>query len=909
MQGARPPTRGSRGGHNTRRARFYNNQDVIIDRARRDYAVRLAAQDFGAITAAFQDITQILSDNLENSAAWTEYALQHPASRALRAALQAHDHWDAVGELPENRFPPAPVPGQPNAKAKAKAGARPPAPAVPAQAGARPPAPAVPAQQKAAAAPAKAAADPAQRPALVLGPAPPNYPPAFRQAFEKRAAAPTGGTPAAPPPDPAASADTAYVAPTAKGKAKVNKAPKEEPKEEPAEADPLGQEAAQASQEVAPETPAPAEVDAILEEQAATAEPAPKDEAPETPAPEELPAAEQAAQQAAQEEPTAEDQAPEAPASEEPAPEVEPLWEADPDHPPSTEPEVAAEGATQGAPGHIDLDPDTSSPEEEVVYTVERAGPPAKRTSLLSRPAALAPGPEVYPEYRVDRRGVWVLHHQAPAIQRTLEELEEEEHLEDDPEIDPHELPRDAWVRPRAYRRSRHSAGTQFFRIDQDEEEGPQPKARTPVSREEAEAQFHRAAFRAGEVVEAEAVEATTSPRGAATKRTAAPTPPHTLPSTPASSSSATVVEPLRVKRRPATPPPNTLFRTSPPARVVRLSAEPLAAEDQEAGPQPVARQRGRTRTPPPAAAASPARSATPQPGRAPEGRGTPILPKGEVAAEGATVQAERPKTPRKNPPVAKSRFKPGPPEHELHRGEPEGEERPPAEAKGVRTKPAPNLENLPRGLPRAPFFAGVPPAPAPVPPPPRRAPLADREPLRIAVDWHKCLDRVYDARSGWHASFLAALERFCYSHKPVRLFVISFTGKARTQEVRDQILDALGRGGVIARILDLNLHPGAAYGAPWTYAVINSRTGQDGKAANLWRQGIHALIDDNRAIIKESKKTGIPCFQVLEPCGPREFLDSLQALSDHFDSCDRAALAVARPLEAWEYVEDTWQR
>ena len=251
------------------------------------------------------------------------------------------------------------------------------------------------------------------------------------------------------------------------------------------------------------------------------------------------------------------------------------------------------------------------------------------------------------------------MHHEAPSLHRGHEELEEEEPFEADPEIDPYDLPTDAWTRPRTYRRSRRAAETQYFRLDEDEAEGTLPKARATATREEAEAQSYQAAFRAGEVVEAEAVEATFSPRGAATKRTAVSTPPHTLPSTPASSSSATAQEPLRVKRRPQTPPPRTLYRSSSPERprAVYLAGEPLAAGEEEVGPQPVARERGRTRTPPgskaeppPAAAAPPVRAASPHEGRAPQGKGAPVIPKGEVAAEGATVQAERQGHPERTP-------------------------------------------------------------------------------------------------------------------------------------------------------------------------------------------------------------------------------------------------------------------
>ena len=188
--------------------------------------------------------------------------------------------------------------------------------------------------------------------------------------------------------------------------------------------------------------------------------------------------------------------------------------------------------------------------------------------------------------------------------------------------------------------------------------------------------------------------------------------------------------------------------------------------------------------------------------------------------------------------------------------------------------------------------------------PPDTRTASLSSDPINLCLDWHKVLDIAWDRTAQkWDPAFLSVLKHIADHHKPVRLLCLSFVGKENAEWVKQEITDALHSENRIGSILASGslIDP---YGV-FTVGIVHSRVGPTGKASVLHWRKIHVFIDDNPTILRECKKTGCKCIQVVRPHGRRQLLDALQEVIDYLDSRFRDTLPVARQLSLSEYLEE----
>ncbi|CAE7203486.1 unnamed protein product [Symbiodinium sp. CCMP2592] len=194
--------------------------------------------------------------------------------------------------------------------------------------------------------------------------------------------------------------------------------------------------------------------------------------------------------------------------------------------------------------------------------------------------------------------------------------------------------------------------------------------------------------------------------------------------------------------------------------------------------------------------------------------------------------------------------------------------------------------------------------AKAPVAPAPRQVGL--RPTISIVWDWHKVLDLGLD-RGNWSPRVVRAIGDLWSTHRPLVFHVLSFTGRGQAAAHRSEALAALP---------SLEREAGVTFSS---YNQCFERTGSGGKAELLHslgpvqgqQPGAHYLVDDNRDIVKESRRTGCKCVQVVKPADRRFFveqdlLDAIQQLSESLHSLgeERTGATGATRLAQSQYLE-----
>ena len=127
-------------------------------------------------------------------------------------------------------------------------------------------------------------------------------------------------------------------------------------------------------------------------------------------------------------------------------------------------------------------------------------------------------------------------------------------------------------------------------------------------------------------------------------------------------------------------------------------------------------------------------------------------------------------------------------------------------------------------------------------------------------LDWHKTLDLGYDSHRGvWGERTLQAFRQLNQAHRPLVFRVLSFTGRQQAEAHRQEAFNAL---------------PSLEQGAGITISSFDQcfeRINRGGKAELLHglgptagqQPGAHYILDDNRDIVRESRKTGCKAILV----------------------------------------------
>ena len=183
---------------------------------------------------------------------------------------------------------------------------------------------------------------------------------------------------------------------------------------------------------------------------------------------------------------------------------------------------------------------------------------------------------------------------------------------------------------------------------------------------------------------------------------------------------------------------------------------------------------------------------------------------------------------------------------------------------------------------------------------------VGQRPTLSVVFAWHKTLDLGCDRNGVWSPRVVSLLGDIFRTHRPLVFRVLSFTGRGQAQAHREEaerLLPALE----------------AASGATFSsYDQCFERTGNGGKAQLLHRlgpiggqpPGAHYIVDDNKEIVKESRRTGCTAVLVGPPARGRyteeHLVDALQALNESLANLpeDRASAPGASELRQSQFLE-----
>ena len=527
----------------------------------------------------------------------------------------------------------------------------------------------------------------------------------------------------------------------------------------------------------------------------------------------------------------------------------------------------------------------------------EREGRLRVRPRILKPPSDLPPG--TYPTVRVDRQGIWVLVSPAPAPPtsgvRDAEEVREAPApIPGAADLDPYELPQAVWQDlAQAYAARPPSLDLATAPVVSDR----------PGERTEEGLRLGVGAFRAGEVIEARPLSPARSRSPRQPKEGAAPSAPSRIRTSPAppapSTDPAPPSVPIAAASSPASPaplPPPSVPWPPPAVRPPPATGAPTAAK----GPPPKTAP-----TPPPqwakeqaarrqeaeakaeaqakAEAAAKAKAAELASGSAE----SPSHPEQGAHTIGAADRSRSPKV--KAPPPgldAKPVAYKAPPTARL-REEQAREREAQAEAKAKEAQ-AQRLRDEAAAKPSTPAAPRL---------------VGQRAPLSIVLDWHKTLDLGYDSRRGtWGERTLQAFRQLNQAHRPLVFRVLSFTGRQQAEAHRQEAFNAL---------------PSLERGAGITISSFDQcfeRINRGGKAELLHglgptagqQPGAHYIVDDNRDIIRESRRTG--CKAILVQKAGRyyeetDLIDALRALSESLQTARDEATG-AQPLQQSQYLE-----
>ena len=520
---------------------------------------------------------------------------------------------------------------------------------------------------------------------------------------------------------------------------------------------------------------------------------------------------------------------------------------------------------------------------------------PQPEEQLRTRPRILRPlsdlPPGTYRTVRLDRQGLWILVSPNPGLPATSGVRDAEQLDAPDPiegaagataeHIDPYELSQDQWV----------DLMSVFAKAPAsiDLSAAPVVSAR----RGERTVEGFRAGIGAvakGEVIEAEARSPSParsrSPRAAA--EGAAPSAPSKATSIPAPPAKAPIPK----------PPPSDLCADIPPPPPIPVPPPawppPTAAPSKDAPPSKA------PPVPPPQWAKEQAARREAE-AKAKEGGSSAAAsrpdPDQGAHPEGAADRSRSPaKPPHKAPPSrllvskpAPTAFKPAPTPRLAADQE---------RALQAKAKAQAREQEVQRAREQAAAKASVPAAPRLV---------GQRPTLSVVFDWHKTLDLGLDRDGVWSPRVVSLLGDIFRLHRPLVFRVLSFTGRGQAQAHREEaerLLPALE----------------AASGVTFSsYDQCFERTGNGGKVQLLHRlgpirgqpPGAHYIVDDNKEIVKESRRTGCKAVLVTPPGGRGRYteehlVDALQALNESLASLpeDRASVPGASELRESQYLE-----
>ncbi|CAE7889214.1 unnamed protein product, partial [Symbiodinium necroappetens] len=184
---------------------------------------------------------------------------------------------------------------------------------------------------------------------------------------------------------------------------------------------------------------------------------------------------------------------------------------------------------------------------------------------------------------------------------------------------------------------------------------------------------------------------------------------------------------------------------------------------------------------------------------------------------------------------------------------------------------------------------------------------LATRTEATVVFDWHNVLDKAWvenreadwNTRRGTHGyfkpAFTEALKDFVVEHRPICVAILSFCSRSSAAWYETHFL----REAADCLVRDLPTSSRIRYGQTF------QRTGPDGKAQQLSQIEPPAslIIDDNKAICKECRKTGALVVQAERGGDIEQILYELDQASRLIKRTGRDNLPRARRLEPRELL------
>ena len=134
---------------------------------------------------------------------------------------------------------------------------------------------------------------------------------------------------------------------------------------------------------------------------------------------------------------------------------------------------------------------------------------------------------------------------------------------------------------------------------------------------------------------------------------------------------------------------------------------------------------------------------------------------------------------------------------------------------------------------------------------------------------------------------------KFTEDYAPINLIVLSFVGRAARDFRRREFQVALDHAKATAGLTFSQIK------------IVHERLGRGGKADALLGLGVHLLVDDQPAIVREAQKTGVAAFRNFPHFGPNGFATALENVGEFIESRNRFFIPAARGLPPSQYLEE----
>ena len=129
------------------------------------------------------------------------------------------------------------------------------------------------------------------------------------------------------------------------------------------------------------------------------------------------------------------------------------------------------------------------------------------------------------------------------------------------------------------------------------------------------------------------------------------------------------------------------------------------------------------------------------------------------------------------------------------------------------------------------------------------------------------------------HPEIIQHLVNFTEEYAPINLIVLSFVGRAASEQEFEFALEQ-ARSSAGLQFSQIK--------------IVHEKLGRGGQADALQALGVHVLVDDQSAIVREAQKTGCAAFRNFPNFGPSGFGNALENIGEFIKSRDRNSIPAA---------------